>query len=157
DGNFGLVGLVGVQSNQYPRALDIARPLRAAGIPVVIGGVPVFWVLAVFPTTMPDPPEGLGPGGTPFAGPAGGRLEQLIQDVAGGALKPIYNFVNDLPALEGSTVPFLPRTFVQRTVGHMTTFDAGRGCPFQCSFCTIINVQGRKSRKRTPDDVEHLI
>src|SRR6266576_2183892 len=27
--NFGLVGLTGVQSNQYPRALDIARPFRA--------------------------------------------------------------------------------------------------------------------------------
>ena len=26
--NFGMVGLVGVQSNQYPRALDIARPFR---------------------------------------------------------------------------------------------------------------------------------
>lgn len=37
-GNFGLVGLVGVQSNQYPRALDIARPLRAAGVQVAIGG-----------------------------------------------------------------------------------------------------------------------
>src|SRR5215470_14271014 len=35
-GNFGLVGLVGVQSNQYPRALDIARPFREAGIPVMI-------------------------------------------------------------------------------------------------------------------------
>ena len=33
---FGMVGLVGVQSNQFPRALDIARPLRQAGIPVVI-------------------------------------------------------------------------------------------------------------------------
>ena len=32
-GGLGLVGLVGVQSNQYPRALDIARPLRAAGDP----------------------------------------------------------------------------------------------------------------------------
>src|SRR5262245_29980233 len=28
---FGLVALVGVQSNQFPRALDIARPLREAG------------------------------------------------------------------------------------------------------------------------------
>jgi hypothetical protein len=35
-------------------------------------------------------------------------------------------------------------------------FDAGRGCPFQCSFCTIINVQGRKSRWRNADDVERL-
>src|SRR5439155_15284458 len=33
--NFGLVALVGVQSNQYPRALDIARPFKAAGIPAV--------------------------------------------------------------------------------------------------------------------------
>jgi hypothetical protein len=30
---FGLVALVGVQSNQYPRALDIARPFREAGYP----------------------------------------------------------------------------------------------------------------------------
>ena len=29
--------------------------------------------------------------------------------------------------------------------------------PYQCSFCTIINVQGRKSRRRSPDDVEHII
>ena len=38
-----------------------------------------------------------------------------------------------------------------------TSFDAGRGCPFQCSFCTIINVQGRKSRYRSPDDVEKIV
>ena len=37
------------------------------------------------------------------------------------------------------------------------SFDAGRGCPFQCSFCTIINVQGRKSRYRTADDVEAIV
>ena len=39
----------------------------------------------------------------------------------------------------------------------MTSFDAGRGCPFQCSFCTIINVQGRKSRFRSPEDVERIV
>ena len=44
-----------------------------------------------------------------------------------------------------------------RTAGNYSTFDAGRGCPFQCSFCTIINVQGRKSRRRSPDDIEHII
>lgn len=37
-GGRGLVALVGVQSNQFPRAVDIARPLRAAGLPVCIGG-----------------------------------------------------------------------------------------------------------------------
>jgi hypothetical protein len=45
----------------------------------------------------------------------------------------------------------------QRTAGGTTSFDAGRGCPYQCSFCTIINVQGRKSRRRTPDDIERIV
>jgi radical SAM superfamily enzyme YgiQ (UPF0313 family) len=44
-----------------------------------------------------------------------------------------------------------------RTLGQSASFDAGRGCPYQCSFCTIINVQGRKSRYRSPDDIEQLV
>jgi hypothetical protein len=51
----------------------------------------------------------------------------------------------------------LERARVKRTGGTVTSFDAGRGCPYQCSFCTIINVQGRKSRRRSPDDVEKII
>jgi radical SAM superfamily enzyme YgiQ (UPF0313 family) len=54
-------------------------------------------------------------------------------------------------------VPLLPLVNVKRTLGLSTSFDAGRGCPYQCSFCTIINVQGRKSRFRSPDDVESLV
>lgn len=42
-------------------------------------------------------------------------------------------------------------------MGKRASFDAGRGCPYLCSFCTIINVQGRKSRHRTADDVERLV
>ena len=49
------------------------------------------------------------------------------------------------------------RTSCARTAGMRTSFDAGRGCPFLCSFCTIINVQGRKSRARSADDVERLV
>jgi radical SAM superfamily enzyme YgiQ (UPF0313 family) len=157
DGNFGLVGLVGVQSNQYPRALDIARPLRAAGIAVVVGGFHVSGMMSMFPKVMEDLQEALDMCVSLFTGEAEGRIETLIRDTAGDGLKPMYNFVDDLPALEGSTVPFLPKKFVKRTMGTMTTFDAGRGCPYQCSFCTIINVQGRKSRKRTPDDIEHIV
>ena len=37
-GGKGLVALVGVQSNQFPRAVDIGRRLRAGGLPVCIGG-----------------------------------------------------------------------------------------------------------------------
>jgi hypothetical protein len=62
-----------------------------------------------------------------------------------------------LPNLAGVPIPFLPPDRIARTAGRMTTFDAGRGCPFQCSFCTIINVQGRKSRYRSADDVEGIV
>ena len=74
-----------------------------------------------------------------------------------GTLKPLYNFMKDLPSIGGTPIPFLPHRFVKRTAGTNTSFDAGRGCPFQCSFCTIINVQGRKSRFRSADDIEKVV
>src|SRR3954470_5246974 len=47
NGNFGMIGLIGVQSNQYPRALHLAKPFRDAGIPVVLGGFHVSGCLAM--------------------------------------------------------------------------------------------------------------
>src|SRR5579863_10735042 len=52
-GGRGLVCLVGVQSNQFPRAIDIARRLRAAGVQVAIGGFHVSGCLSMLPQ-MPD-------------------------------------------------------------------------------------------------------
>jgi len=154
---FGMVGLVGVQSNQYPRALDIARPLRAAGIPIVIGGFHVSGLLAMLPGAKTDLQVALDLGCSLFAGEAEGRIDQVLKDAAAGALKPVYNFMDDLPTIESAPAPYLPRDTVQRVYDNHASFDAGRGCPFQCSFCTIINVQGRKSRRRSPDDIEQLI
>src|SRR6266404_2904992 len=50
----GMVALVGVQSNQFPHAMDLARPLRAAGIPVCIGGFHVSGCLSMLKTLPPD-------------------------------------------------------------------------------------------------------
>jgi radical SAM superfamily enzyme YgiQ (UPF0313 family) len=154
---FGMVGLIGVQSNQFPRALDIARPLRKAGAQVVIGGFHVSGCLAMLPEMQADLKAALDLGCTLFAGEAEGRMDGLLQDAAARTLKPIYNYLDDLPALESAPTPYLPRHTIGRTIGHYASFDAGRGCPYQCSFCTIINVQGRKSRYRSPDDVEQLV
>ena len=62
-----------------------------------------------------------------------------------------------MPSIEGTPIPILVANRVMRTAGGVTSFDAGRGCPYQCSFCTIINVQGRKSRRRSPDDIEQIV
>ncbi|MCG6203780.1 radical SAM protein [Rhodopseudomonas sp. HC1] len=157
NGNFGLVGLIGVQSNQYPRALDIARPFRQAGIPVAIGGFHVSGCLSMLDGKAVDLDACRDLGVSIFAGEAEGRIDTLLRDAAEGDLKPLYNYLDDLPGIEGTPVPYLPLANVKRTLGLSTSFDAGRGCPYQCSFCTIINVQGRKSRYRSPDDVEALV
>jgi radical SAM superfamily enzyme YgiQ (UPF0313 family) len=154
---FGMVALVGVQSNQYPRALDIARPFREQGIPVLIGGFHVSGCLSMLDGEAVDLKACRDLGISIFAGEAEGRFDALLSDAAAGTLKPIYNFMKDLPGLGGTPVPFLPKENVERTLGLSTSFDAGRGCPYQCSFCTIINVQGRKSRFRSTDDVESLV
>ena len=156
-GGLGLVALVGVQSNQFPRAVDIARPLRKSGIQVAIGGFHVSGCLAMLPELPPDIVEAQALGISLFAGEAEGRFDIVLRYSYASELKELYNFMNDLPGLDGAPVPLLPADRIERTGGRLTSFDAGRGCPFQCSFCTIINVQGRKSRYRTPEDVEAII
>jgi radical SAM superfamily enzyme YgiQ (UPF0313 family) len=153
----GFVGLIGVQSNQFPRALDLGRQFRAAGLPVVIGGFHVSGCISMLPDLTSELKAALDLGMTLFAGEAEGRMEGLLQDIASGTLKPIYNYLNDLPDMGIATQRALPRPVTSRIAGHYAGFDAGRGCPFQCSFCTIINVQGRKSRYRSADEVEALV
>src|SRR5262249_50337787 len=54
-----MVALVGVQSNEFPRAIDIARPFRAAGVPVIIGGFHVSGCLSMLPELPPELHEAL--------------------------------------------------------------------------------------------------
>ena len=153
----GIVMLVGVQSNQYPRALDIARPLRRRGIAVAIGGFHVSGVMAMIDETSYGLQEARDLGIVLYAGETESRFDTILCHARDGALEPVYNHMNDLPGIEDTPIPFMPAASVARTAYNLTSFDAGRGCPYQCSFCTIINVQGRKSRRRSPADIEHII
>jgi radical SAM superfamily enzyme YgiQ (UPF0313 family) len=123
----------------------------------VIGGFHVSGCLSMLPELPPDLKEAQALGVTLFAGEGEQRMADFIRDVAAGQAKPVYNYLNDMPSMEAASIPVLPKEVVGRIVGHHACFDAGRGCPFQCSFCTIINVQGRKSRYRTADDIEAIV
>jgi pyruvate-formate lyase-activating enzyme len=153
-----LVFLVGVQTNQFPRAMDIARPLRAAGIPVCVGGFHVSGCLSMLKTLPPDLVEAQNLGISFFTGEAEERrIDEVLLDGFSGRLKPIYNHLAHAPNLSGEPVPLLHLDELANSFTKMSSFDLGRGCPFECSFCTIINVQGRKSRFRTPDDLEAIV
>jgi radical SAM superfamily enzyme YgiQ (UPF0313 family) len=153
----GMVMLVGVQSNQFPRALDLAQPLRDRNIQVALGGFHASGTLSMLGGVDPDLDKARAMGVSIFAGEAEGRLDDVLRDAAAGALKPLYNYMNDLPGIEGTPIPLITALRAWRTAGGVTSFDAGRGCPFQCSFCTIINVQGKKSRRRSADDIEKIV
>src|SRR5579864_8969776 len=100
----GFVGLVGVQSNQFPRALDLARQFRAANLPVVIGGFHVSGCLAMLPERPPDLQAALDLGVILFAGEAEGRIAALLCDIAVDRAKPIYNFIGDMPEMAAAAL-----------------------------------------------------
>ena len=157
-GGKALICLVGVQTNQFPRAIDLARPFLKAGFPVALGGFHVSGCLSMLPVTPPEIQEAMDLGISMFAGEAEeGRFDIVLRDAWNGTMKPLYNYMDDLPNLENAPTPHLPAAALARNEGGMSSFDLGRGCPFQCSFCTIINVQGRKSRFRNADDLEAII
>ncbi len=152
----GLVLLTGVQTNQFPRAADLAREFRNAGISVAIGGFHVGGCIAMLGELPPELEAVQEINVSLFAGEAEGTLDGLLKDAYRGEMQPVYNYLANLPDLEGQVAPFLPSHIARRSF-NFTAFDAGRGCPFRCSFCTVINVQGRKSRHRSADDVERLV
>lgn len=153
-----LVGFVGVQSNQFPRAMDLARPFLDAGIQVAMGGFHLSGCISML-SELPDEIKNAQELGISiFAGEGEeGRMDEILLDAYEGKLKPIYNYMDDLPSLNEQPVPFLHPDTIGKTIDKRSSFDLGRGCPFQCSFCTIINVQGRKSRFRSADDLEKIV
>src|SRR5262249_39734819 len=103
----GMIGLVGVQSNQFPRALDLARQFRPHDLPVVMGGFHVSGCLSMLPELPLDLQEAQDLGVILFAGEGEGRMEALLREVAAGAARPVYNFLKDLPGMEAATFPIL--------------------------------------------------
>ncbi|MBI2885133.1 MAG: radical SAM protein [Candidatus Omnitrophica bacterium] len=148
-GTKALVCLVGVQSNQFARAGDLALACRAAGIDVLIGGFHVSGSLAMLPGIPPEIQRLLDAGVSVVAGEIEARWEGILQDAVAGRLQPVYDFLLQPPALQAAPMPRVVPGYLRRFVApNFGTLDCGRGCPFNCSFCTVINVQGRAMRFR---------
>lgn len=152
-----IVMLVGVQSNQYPRALDIASKFLPHGIPVLIGGFHVSGMLAMIGVTS-DLRAAMSMGITLVAGEVeGGRLPAIMEDVLKNKAQPLYNFLHPTPSLLDVPIPHITKDEFENFSSRFTTIDTGRGCVFNCDFCTIINVQGRTMRYRDPKQVVEFV
>ena len=156
-----VVGLVGVQTNQFPRAFDLARQFRAAGIDVIIGGFHTSGTINMLSDQEPDIQALVKESITVVSGEVEENWAEILADALHGRLKPIYSFAQDLQNLVDIGNAALPR-ISPKTMRHFAkpsfgTADTSRGCPFACSFCTIINVQGRKMRERSPQSIAALL
>jgi len=152
-----IVMFVGVQSNQFPRALDLASHFLPHNIAILIGGFHVSGMLSMIGLTD-DLKGAMAKGITLVAGEVeGGRLPAVVEDVVRGQAKSLYNFLAPTPSLESLPVPKITEDEFRNFASRFTTIDTGRGCVFTCDFCTIINVQGRTMRFRDPSQVVDFV
>jgi radical SAM superfamily enzyme YgiQ (UPF0313 family) len=153
-----IVGLVGVQTNQFPRACDLAREFRRAGLTVLIGGFHVSGYLALLPDIPPDIQQLMDEGVTIVKGEVEETWGDLLGDAVNGRLKPMYDYLNNKPDLYTKPIPAIRKKYLRKFIApNFGTLDCGRGCPFECTFCTIINVQGRKMRFRSAEHIGEAI
>ncbi len=153
-----IVCLVGVQSNQFPRASDLALEFRKGGVDVLIGGFHVSGSIAMLSDIPVEIKELISAGVSVVAGEAEGHWEGILQDAYYGRLKQIYNLLSDTPDIRSTPMPLTNKKYLQRFISsNYTTLDCGRGCPFNCSFCSVINVHGRKMRCRDVGGILNLI
>ncbi|MGH7595855.1 MAG: B12-binding domain-containing radical SAM protein [bacterium] len=144
-----VVCLAGVQTNQYPRATDLALQFREAGVTVLIGGFHVSGILAMFPTIPADIQRLMDFGVTIVKGEVEEHWHEILLDACHDRLQPMYDFIKDLPDMMPPALPMVNKKYLRQfAFPNFGTIDCGRGCPFNCTFCTIINVQGRKMRYR---------
>ena len=147
-----IVALVGVQSNQFPRAADLARKFRSGGLQVLIGGFHVSGMLALSDGITPEIQALIDVGVTVVKGEVEETWGGILRDAAEDRLKPLYDFLDCKPDIYSQPLPRVERKYLKRfIISNFGTIDCSRGCPFNCSFCSIINVQGKEMRVRSPE------
>ena len=138
-----LLALVGVQSHQFHRALDLAAYARRAGCMAVIGG----------PHAMTCDTAMLHGRGVSFAlAEAELVWTDILGDAAAGELRPVYGAgTRWQQVLEAPVVMPPGRRDLRRYVAPLLGLYPARGCPFTCNFCSVIKIAGRRIRSQAID------
>ena len=168
DRQIGLVG-IGAMTRMIAKAYRVADAIRAAGVPVVMGG----------PHVTEVPEEALGRDGGPRHADALALDEadhtwpRIVEDAARGELKEVYAPVDafgqerkptlqDYPIIpwdsidlrQFNRIPGFFRFMMRRFGFEWETFpiipiESGRGCPYGCEFCTVTGFFGDSIRFRS--------
>ncbi len=140
-----VVGISMMLTIQVKRGWEIADTFRKMGVPVIFGGI----------ATMLHAEDTMAHADAVFLGESEGRMEQVLEDLRNGQLKPVYNYLEDQPPIE--IVGTARRDILQRDlynykgVQMVDLVHASRGCRFNCYPCAVAYLGGRKFRPRPID------
>ncbi|MBS1819728.1 MAG: B12-binding domain-containing radical SAM protein [Acidobacteria bacterium] len=132
-----LVGLTAF-TPQAPRAYAIAAKFRSRGIPVVMGGIHASLVQG----------EAARHADALFIGECEALWPTVIADVEAGRLQPVYN-----GGTRGESIVQPDRRIFEKYTYEYVSAQTSRGCPMDCSFCSVTVFNGRLFRMRTVDEV----
>jgi radical SAM superfamily enzyme YgiQ (UPF0313 family) len=134
-----LVGISCMTANST-RAYELCREFRNRGKYVVLGGV--------HPTILPD--EALEHADSVVIGEAEGTWTTLLDDLQNNNLQSRYH--NPVPDLE----KYIPKDFssiIKRRLFNLIPLMTTRGCPYNCDFCCVTNLFGKKIRHVPVDNI----
>jgi radical SAM superfamily enzyme YgiQ (UPF0313 family) len=134
DGHWDVVGITAMTATA-PRAYELASLFKHNGAKVVLGGI--------HPSVLPE--EAARFSDAVVVGEAEGMWEQVLHDVRWNRLRKFYH--NSQPDISESPLPVRRRK--RSLLGlpcFVTPIMASRGCPYDCEFCCVHSVYGRRQR-----------
>jgi radical SAM superfamily enzyme YgiQ (UPF0313 family) len=126
--------LISILTSTAKRGYEIADRFRDRG--VIIGGVHA--------TVLPE--EALKHSDQVVVG----ECEQILPDVVSGRIRDDIVFGGPLNNLDD--IPFLDFSIL-KTRPEMLHIQTARGCPFDCKFCAVTRIYGKKYRFRSPANI----
>jgi radical SAM superfamily enzyme YgiQ (UPF0313 family) len=127
--------LVSAMHAQRADAVDICRRARAVGTRTFVGG----------PWASSDPEAVRMEADHVMVGEAEEVFAAIARELENGTAQAVYR-VNDKPDMSRSPIPRFD--LLRRNMYTSMPVQFSRGCPFQCEFCDIITIYGRKPRTK---------
>jgi radical SAM superfamily enzyme YgiQ (UPF0313 family) len=119
--------------------LDILARCRARGLRTVVGG-PITSSVEELPLAADHV----------VVGEAEDLMSDLVADLEAGAAKPLYK-AHSLPDMSKTPLPDLD--LISLKPYSAIGIQYSRGCPFNCEFCDIIEIYGRRPRTKSPAQI----
>ncbi len=136
--NADIVGITAYTSS-ICRAYQIAEVYRKKGIPTIMGGIHV--------SMMPD--EAQRYCDSVVIGEAENIWPRVLKDFENGRLQKQY--IGSWADME--TLPIPRRDILQNPYYRWGSIQTSRGCPMNCSFCSVTAFNGQRFRRRNLDSV----